>query len=341
MRNPGPVLEILRTHSRFLLTGHLRADGDCLGAEAVLYHALVGLGKKVWVFNPDPPDRRYGFLQENFPFSIYREGGGLPEYDVLLVCDCSSLGRLGSMGEEISRRPAKRIAVDHHPMEEEDSGFWDVLFHDTEAPATGILALELARKLGGGTLPLPALEAAFISLASDTGWFRYSSAGRKAWMAAAELVALGVSPEALYRRIYQFRDPGAPRGLSAALGTLQYERDGRVALAWLSQELLDHSCGTLGDVEEVLDVLRSVEEVELAAYLFEQEDGRVKASLRSKTERIDVNRIARKLGGGGHAKAAGLTFPEGTPLVDARGLLRAELLAAYDASMEDDGSRPV
>ncbi|MFQ5748999.1 MAG: bifunctional oligoribonuclease/PAP phosphatase NrnA [Planctomycetota bacterium] len=331
------MLDILRTHSRFLLTGHLRADGDCLGAEGVLYHALAGMGKKVWVINPDPPDGRYGFLQEHFPFSIYRDEEDLPEFDVLLVCDCSSLGRLGPMGKKVSRRPAKRIAVDHHPMEGEDSGFWDVLFHDTEAPATGILALELARKLGG-KLPLPALEAAFISLASDTGWFRYSSAGRKAWMAAAELVAMGVSPEALYRRIYQFRDPGAPRGLSAALGTLQYERDGRVALAWLSQELLDRSGGSLGDVEEVLDVLRSVEEVELAAYLLEQEDGRVKASLRSKTDRIDVNRIARNLGGGGHAQAAGVTFPEETPLVEARSLLRKELLAAYDASLDPDGS---
>jgi len=318
MTDPGPVLDLLRTRSRFLLTGHLQADGDCLGAEGVLYHALAGMGKEVRVINPDPPDVRFGFLQEHFPFSIHQEGEDLPEFDVLIVCDCSSLGRLGPMGEMVARHPAKRIAVDHHPMEEEDSGFWDVLFHDPQAPATGILALELARKLSG-KLPLPALEAAFISLASDTGWFRYSSAGRKAWMAAAELVALGVSPEVLYRRIYQFRDPGAPRGLSAALGTLQYERGGRIGLAWLSQDLLDRSGGTLGGVEEVLDVLRSVEELELAAYLFEQENGRVKASLRSKTDRVDVNRIARKLGGGGHAQAAGLTFPEGTSIEEARG----------------------
>ena len=139
-------------------------------------------------------------------------------------------------------------------------------------------------------------------------------------------------PEKLYRAIYQACDGGRPRGVGAALSTVEYHRDGRLALAWLTQEMLANSGGTLEDTDEVLDLLRSVQEVEAVGFLYERSPGRVKASLRSKTE-IDVNSVARSLGGGGHARAAGISFDDGVQIEEAVERVREAMLQAFDAML--------
>ena len=322
---------LVQESQRVLISGHLRADGDCLGAQSVLFHTFSAMGKEVRVINPDSPDGRYAFLHEHTPYEIYAGPGSLPPYDVMFVCDCSTLERLGRMGEEVLQLPGRRVALDHHILGDKDRATWHALIHDVEAPASGLLALRFAESLGV-SLSLAAREAAFVSLATDTGWFKYSNAGPAAWSAASQLVESGVSAEKIFGAIYQRCDAGHPLGIAAGLAALEYHRGGRVALSWLAHSEMEARGASLADTDEVLDILRAVEGVEVVAFIHERVDGRVKASFRSKTE-ADVNLAARSLGGGGHKRAAGVTFDEGVSLQEAVDRVRGAAIAAVDGDL--------
>ncbi|MCP4093922.1 MAG: hypothetical protein GY747_10785 [Planctomycetes bacterium] len=319
------AVSLVKESRRVLLSGHLRADGDCLGAQSVIFHALKQLGKEVEVMLPNAPDNRYGFLEAHTPWTLY--DGKLPEADLLIVCDCNTLDRLGSMGKAVEASGMARLVIDHHPMGE-DLG-WAASVHDCSAAASGMLALDFADALGVKELPLEAYEAAFVALMTDTGWLKYSNANADAWAAAARLVAYGVNTSRIYDLVYQQAELGRPRGIAAALESLEYHADGQIAIAWASQAHLEKLGGSMDDTDDVLDLLRSVRVVEAVGLLTERHGGMVKLSLRSK-HRLDVNQVARQLGGGGHARAAGATFPSGTNLADAVEQVRNELLRALD-----------
>lgn len=320
------AVELVRNSQRILLSGHLRADGDCLGAQSVLYHAFLALGKEPMLLLPDPPDERFEFLRAHTPWAEWQ--GTLPEHDLLVVCDCNQLGRLGAMGEAVAATSVPRIAVDHHPISEQ--GVWTALFHDETAAASGLLALRLADALGVSNLPPAAYEAAFIALMTDTGWLQHSNADEIAWREAAKMVAGGVDTNKVFRAVYQREDSGMPRGLAAVLQTTEYHEGGAIALAWASREAVAAEGGRFADTDRALDTLRAVGPVEAVAVLTEKPDGVVKVSFRSKV-RLDVNVVARQLGGGGHARAAGATFPLGVSLPDAVAQVREVLSSSYRA----------
>lgn len=319
--------DLIRASQRILVSGHLRADGDSLGAAIALARGLRALGKEVSLLMPDPPDGRYGFLEEETPWQIYDAARGLPEHDLVLVCDCSQLDRLGAMGEEVAAAGKPRIVVDHHPYDPEVHR-WDAAWHDSNCAATGLLALSLLRELGvepdGASL-----EAAFVALMTDTGWLKYSNADAEAYRGAAELVAGGVDPDRVFRAIYQQTEAGTPRGIGAALRSTEYLADGRIAIGWVDEATLREAGGVLVDTDEVLDILRAVQSVEAVGFLSER-NGRVKVSFRSKTW-LDVNRVARRCGGGGHARAAGASFAPDVSMDEARARVAAELQAAVEA----------
>jgi len=313
--------ELLRRSRTILLSGHSRADGDCLGAQIVLFHALRALGKEVQIMLPDAPDARYGFLEARTPWKIW--DGVLPAADLLVVSDCNQISRLGVMGEAVVAAGMTRIAVDHHVLEPGHG--WTALVHDVGAAASGTLALRFVEEeFGLMDLPIEAYEAAFVALMTDTGWLKYSNARPEAWAAAAALAARGLDTSRLHAAIYQQAEPGRPAGVRAALEHLEYFQDGRIALAWTSHEELTLAGGSLEDTDEVLDLLRAVGRVEAVGLVTERPDGRVKVSFRSK-ERLDVYRIARGLGGGGHARASGASFAAGVALAQAVAETRAAL----------------
>ncbi|MCH2101108.1 MAG: DHH family phosphoesterase [Planctomycetes bacterium] len=320
-------LDLIRASERIVVAGHLRADGDSLGAAIVLARGLRAMGKQVELILPDPPDSRYSFLERRTPWSIYSGKGSLPDHDLVIVCDCSQLDRLGAMGTEIEILGSKRLVVDHHPFDRAVHR-WDAEYHDVTAAATGLLAVDLLRELGEEPDKI-ALEAAFVALMTDTGWLKYSNADARAFAAAADLVGRGVDPDSVYRDIYQQTSAGTPRGIGAALASTEYLADGKAVLGWIDGATLRTAQGELVDTDEILDILRAVQSVEVVAFLSER-GGRVKVSFRSKTW-LDVNQGARQIGGGGHARAAGATFPEGVSIVDAREQLSELLEAAVSA----------
>ncbi|MBT3340492.1 MAG: hypothetical protein HN405_06105 [Planctomycetes bacterium] len=322
------AIQLLRECQTPLIAGHLRADGDCLGSAIALSQVLRDMGKEPQIMMPDEPDGRYGFLAAHTPWLIFEDE--LPEHDLFIVCDCSVLPRLGRMGEAIQNVATPRLVIDHHPLD--DPSPWTALIHDPTAAASGLLIYELAQTLG---VPLNgrACEAAFTALMTDTGWLKYSNADARCWGAAADLVAGGLDSEKIYRQIYQQNEPGRPRGVAAALANHESLQEPSLALAWVSQGDLQESGGTLEDTDDVLDLMRAVSSVEAVALVVERKNGVAKVSFRSKTW-LDVNLIAKTLGGGGHARAAGATFDGTVALSDAVHQVRKALLDGFSAQKQ-------
>jgi phosphoesterase RecJ-like protein len=294
------ALELMRLGERFLLAGHVRPDGDCLGAQAALSRVLQALGKHAVILNPDAPGTRFDYFTDACPFGVY-EGGELPAHDVCVLLDINDLSRCGALEEPIRQARSRKVVVDHHPRHGE--AWWDAAFVDVGAAATGVLVHRIARALDA-PLDDVAAKALFTSLVTDTGWLRYSNTDAETMALAAELVAGGIVPNEVHRALYERNEMGRPKVLSELLGGARYFADGRVAL--IEQRLSDSAPPDF-DGSLLIDILRSVATVEVVLYLRELQGGGCKLSARSK-ELVDVDRLARRFGGGGHARAAGATL---------------------------------
>ena len=320
------ALELLARGRRFVLSGHQRPDGDCLGAQCALASLLVDQGREVWIYNPDAAESRYAYLGEKVPLRAFR-GGELPVHDVCVLLDFSEITRTGPLAPVLAAAPSKKLVVDHHLHHGER--WWDASYVDVAASATGLLVRRIARELGW-TLDRTAATGVFTSLVTDTGWFKYSNTDAETLRVAAEMVALGVDPTRIFGALYQQRSRHHPAYVGKLLSRAEYLADGRLVI--VDQSLADSVDPDLVDSDEVLDILRSVGSVEVVLFLREIASGSCKLSARSKTA-YDVNQLARAFGGGGHKKASGATIA-GT-LADVRPRVVAAALAGFEP-----GARP-
>ncbi|MCC6670137.1 MAG: bifunctional oligoribonuclease/PAP phosphatase NrnA [Planctomycetes bacterium] len=302
---PNPsFLHLFREPRRFLLSGHENPDGDCVGAQAALFHLLKALGRPVVILNPDPLERSYDFLLDHTEFRSWQPGATVPEFDTVVLLDCHQTSRLGPLGGVLAARRPTLVVIDHHLGS--DQGEEALRYVDPAAPSTGTLVHRLYHAL---EVPLPraAAEGVFLSLVADTGWFRYSNTSAEVFAIAASLVQAGVDPSRLFDLMFRRNHPDSVGLLADALGTHQYRFGGRYVFAVLDRAFQERAAKAGFNTDDVLEPMRSVQGVEVVALLKERSTGQVKVSLRAVGD-VDVQAIAARFGGGGHRKAAGATL---------------------------------
>jgi phosphoesterase RecJ-like protein len=317
------ALELLARGRRFVLSGHQRPDGDCLGAQAALASLLVDQGREVWIYNPDPPEKRFAYLGEKVPQRAFT-GGDLPVHDVTVLLDFSELSRTGPLASKLEAQASKKLVVDHHIHQ--GTPWWDACYVDVGASATGLLVRRIARELGW-QLDRAAALGVFTSLVTDTGWFKYSNTDAETLAVAAEMLGLGVEPARLFDQLFQQRTRHHPAYIGKLLARTEFLAEGRLAV--VDQPLAESVDPDLVDSDELLDILRSVGSVEVVLFLREIQNGSCKLSARSKSA-YDVHALARRFGGGGHKKASGATIPG--KLADVRAQLVAAALEGFGAA---------
>lgn len=295
------ALDLVRGAQRFLLIGHRSPDGDCAGSEAALAGALESLGKQVWILNPDPLQSQLDHLARERRFGVYT-GGDLPAHDVAVALDFSEFTRCGALREPLLAARSRRLVVDHHPVHGEP--WWDAAWLDVRASSTGVLVYRMARELGA-RLDRGAALGVFTSLVTDTGWFKYSNTDAESLRVASEMVDLGVDPARVFAAVFQRAARERPLGIARALARLCYHAGGRLAVVTLPAAGAGEA--ELADGDEVLDLMRAVEKVEVALFLRQSRGGEIRLSARSKGE-VDVDRLARRFGGGGHVRASGASL---------------------------------
>ena len=326
MFNGSRFIEIVHRHQRFALTTHIRPDSDALGSELAFAGVLESLGKDVLICNAFsvPPNLRFldpkGKLTRLDVDILPQQ---LDDREVLVILDTSAWSQLGAMAPVIQASKAVKMVIDHH-VSEDDLGA--ELFKDQQADATGRLVIEAADQLGVPITPEIA-RAAFVALATDTGWFRFASTSCETFLLASRLAAAGAAPDQLYRGLYENDSLARIHLIGRALARAQTELDGRLICTWI--ELADFAAtgAVPSDSEDIINMTLGVGGTQVAVILVEQGTGGFKVSLRSRCD-LDCSRLAEQFGGGGHKKAAGALLNE--PLHSAR----AKILDAVRAAMK-------
>jgi phosphoesterase RecJ-like protein len=319
------LAEELRAHNRFLLTTHEGPDGDALGSLLAMHELLGQLGKDSVMFLPAkefPLPVEYQFL----PLAdVFHEPPADVADRVLVFLDCGNIDR---MPEPFLRREGAHILnIDHH---HDNTHFGALNLVDTEAACTAEIVWRLGKALRLELTPAIA-TALYVGLITDTGKFMYENTDATAHLMAAELIEAGVDVDETYRRLYERVPMEKMKLLARALENLERYEDGRLALTYLSARDYEETGATEHLSEGIIDHVRALEGVRVAAIVRDKPDGgrwARKVSLRSSDGSVDVSAIARQQGGGGHRRAAGfgtdLEYPQ---LVE---FLRASVIAQLE-----------
>jgi len=289
---------VLREHSRFAILSHVRPDGDALGCQIALALSLQQLGKEVRVWNEDGMLEKYSFLPRA---ELLNKPPAAPEdVDVAIALDTAIQNRLGTAFAAV--RSAKMwINIDHHLS---NPGYGDLVYVDPTAPATGQIIFDLIKNQG---FPFnrEIAENLFAAISTDTGSFQYPKTSARTFEIAAQLVCTGIDVGRLNQQLYENYPRRRIELLRELLGTMRFASGDRVASFSLSLKTAAALQVLPEDNEGLIDHLREIRGVIVAVFFEELSDGKVRVSMRSKTDAIDVCVICQKFGGGGHTLAAG------------------------------------
>jgi phosphoesterase RecJ-like protein len=309
-----PLADLIETNDRFLVTTHVRPDGDALGSEVGMAGLLRQKGKDVRVVNASPTPPRYDFLDpestlfEHFGHKVQPEE--LVDRQVAVILDLSSWNQLGDMAGFIRQFPGSRVVIDHH-VSEDDLGAR--VFKDSTAEATGILVMKAIAALGCSFTPEVA-NALLTAIAMDTGWFRQSNPGSGTLRSVAELIDAGAKVDGLYRQLFERNTLGRLKLMGETLSGMQTDLGGKIAYAMISKDDLVRTKAIPPDSEDMVDYTVSLRGVEVGMLFIEQARVCVKVSFRARNG-LDCSLLAAKFGGGGHREAAGATIPGTMPEV--------------------------
>jgi phosphoesterase RecJ-like protein len=301
---PAQAAAFLRAHDAYLITTHANPDGDALGAECALAHALRAEGKRVRVVNVDPVPENLAFLAEGCAFERYdaaAHDAAIRDAGAIVVVDLNDATRTGAMAAAITASPAPKLVVDHHLA---PKPFADAYLVRGEASATCEILYELFVEAGMPVSP-EAARGLYTGIMTDTGSFRFDATTPAVHRIAAALLERGVDPAAVYQRIYDNYPIGRTRLLGMVLETLTPIAGGRASVMRVTRSMFKATGTGPVDVENVVNLGLAVRGVSLTAFLTELEDA-VKISFRSR-HGVAVLDLARRFGGGGHAQASGAT----------------------------------
>jgi len=295
------------------LACHVRPDADALGSMLAVMHALCsrpGRTPAVVASFGDDPFEVPGILRFLPGIGQLTPPAGYPARpEVMVSFDAASIDRLGALTGP-AQAAGELIVLDHHAS---NTGFGTINLVDPGAAATAVLAAGLVDRLG---IPLTEQIALglYAGLVTDTGSFKFSATTPQVHELAARLLATGIDPGIVSRQPYD-RPPFTYLGLlAAALQRAILDRDaaGGLGMVWTTVTKADRAASglPLDAAESVIDEIRRTDEAEVAVVLKEDDKGDWQVSMRSKAV-IDVAKVCTALGGGGHARAAGFSYPGG------------------------------
>ena len=285
--------QFLRDHERFLLVGHIHADGDDIGSILALHHALVHLGKSADMVIADGVPERFRFLAgtEEIRTSI-PEGA---DYDALVFTDLSNIER----GGDFAFPKVPSLCIDHHISNTE---YTDYLWLRADYAATAELLAELFLD-GDFPLDKEARDALYMGIGTDSGFFKFSNTSAHTLLMASRLVEGGAEPAFISNHL-DVTTKVSMEVYRRVLDTLHYACGGKIGLAAMDET----SMAMDGENSDYyVSIPRRVEGVEIGV-LFKADGPEVtRLSLRSR-EYANVSELAAEFGGGGHVRAAGCTI---------------------------------
>ena len=315
------IADVISSHDSFVILSHIRPDGDAIGSTIAIGHALEQMGKTVYYINEDG-------VPDNLKFLPGSEKVTLPpaeplDVQIAIAVDCATKPRLGDNALNAASKAKTWINIDHHVS---NPKYGDYNHIDSISPATGQILYNL---ITDQELPFSELtrDSIYVAVSTDTGSFQYSNTTAATYKMAADLVERGVNVGEINALTYDSNPYRRIELLRSLLNTLELSESKKVA-DWqlLNTVKLEYKLKP-EDSEDLIDLIRGIEGVLVAAFFEELPDGKIRVSLRAKDDSMDCSEVAGIFKGGGHKRAAGIRMDG--PIAEAR----TKVLAAVNEAI--------
>lgn len=282
-----------------VISGHVRPDGDCVGSTLAVYNYIRDYYPQIDVkIYLEPSPNIFKFMQRSQDIdSTYADDA---IYDLFIALDCSDTGRLGNAAKYFESAK-KTLCIDHHVT---NGAFADENYIFPDASSTCELVYELLPK---ERITKQIAECIYTGMVHDTGVFQYSCTSRKTMDVAGSLMEMGIDYSKIIDETFYTKTFGQNKVMGQALLNAKLYYDGDIILSVISREEMERFDVLPKHLDGIVNQLRVTKDIKVAAFLYENEDGTYKGSLRVNGD-YNVAKIASIFGGGGHVKAAGFTI---------------------------------
>ena len=310
------VVSRLLAADDILILCHKNPDGDTIGSGTALCLALQQLGKNAAVLCSDPIPAMYDYM----PITVF-DGSFRPAF--VVAVDVAGIQLFGERNNIQEYAEHVNLCIDHHAG---NSGYADFTLLDGQAAAAAELLYEVIMAM---KVPMTAhiANCLYTGLSTDTGCFRFSATTAKTHLVAAKLIEAGAQVEELNTLLFDTKSRERMEAERIARNHLEYHLDGRCALIYLTRDEIEQSRVDPADLEELTSLPISIEGVKVGLTLRQQPGGSYRISVRT-AKGVDACAIARRLGGGGHTRAAGCELLGN--LDNAKSAILAEVEAELD-----------
>ena len=285
------AVEILNKNDNYIIVTHANPDGDTLGGGYALMRALRKCGKKAKVVNEKAIPKKYSFLVS--------EDDEISEENAYIVSvDIADPKLMGELEEKFGGKV--QLCIDHHGS--------NVLYAEktllkSDSASVCEIVYEVIKEMQIN-IDKEMASCLYTGISTDTGCFRYSNVTSATHKYAGELIDLGAKHAEIDTLMFETKSPQHFALERLCLEGMKILFDGKVAIITLTQQMYAQSGADESCADAIASIPRQVEGVKIGVTIKEKASGEFKISVRTH-EPYDASEICKKLGGGGHMRAAG------------------------------------
>jgi len=293
---------IVEANNNFLLIGHESPDGDCLGSLLAFSEFLKSQGKEVVVACRDKAPTVFRFLPG---VEDIKNDFLMGSHEAIFLLDNGDFRRTGFSERlrELNKKKVPIINIDHH----QKNDLWKIVnvnHVNDEASSTSELVYDIILGMGGEITSRMATSI-LCGIYTDTGGFQHVNTKERVLEITADLLGKGARLKDITKNLSSFRSTAMLRLWGMALSRLKFDSKTGIATSLVTEKDIQKTKATEDDVSGLVNLINSIPESKVALLLYDYGDGRIKGSLRTENDDIDVSEMAKEYGGGGHRRAAG------------------------------------
>jgi phosphoesterase RecJ-like protein len=293
------IIDRIKAANNILITTHVSPDGDTTGSALAFAKVFKAMGKYATVAFEKVP-KKYAFLIGDTNI-IEASKLNIEDYDLAVILDTASADRVCVDFNEISA--IDTINIDHHIS---NRGYGKLNYIEPEAAATGEIIYKFIKEMKF-QIDKDIANCIYTAIATDTGCFKYKNTTQVTHQIAADLITYNIDVALLSQVLFDKKSLKEVKLIAASLQNLCIYMNNKVAIIKVRKKMLDELGVTSEECESIVNYARDIDDVTVGIVLREDEEDKIKASMRSNTD-LDVAAIAVNFGGGGHKKAAGCTI---------------------------------